>query len=383
MSEKKPHLLFVINDAAYVVSHRIALIKEAIDKGWSVSVLAPDIESYKPFTSLNLPIFYKNLSIKRKGLNPLKEIKGLLDLYRYIKETNPDIIHGVTLKPAFYAGLVGRLLKKPKQIHMFNGLGFLFTNQNRSTKLIRTVLWPLFKIAFAKKRSIALFQNQDDLKKLVSLGLIKQKQTEIIRGSGVDLDEFKYTPEPNYETPLVLLPARLIKAKGIDEYVLAARALKLKHVKARFCIAGPIDDQNPTGYREADIKEWVKKGWIEYLGYCKDMAKIYRQSNIVCLPSYYGEGLPKCLLEAAATGRSIVTTDHTGCREAVDNQTNGFLVPIKDADALASALEKLINAPMLRQEFGLNSRKKAEDEFSKEIVVEQTFDLYNRLLNKR
>lgn len=382
MTKKTPHILFVINEASYVVSHRLHLIKKALELGWRVSVLAPEIETYVPFTSLGLDVEYHNFEIQRKGLNPFKEIKGLLTLFHFVKENKPDIIHGVTLKPAFYAGLIGRFYSSIKQIHMFNGLGFLFTDEKTSTKIIRTLLWPLFKFAFSKKGSVALFQNTDDLKRLVSLGVIKKKQTHIIRGSGVDLEQFAKTEEPNFEAPVILLPARLIKPKGIDEFVDAARALKAQNVKARFCIAGPLDDQNPTGYSEEEVKDWVKQGWVEYLGYCKDMAKIYRQSNIVCLPSYYGEGLPKCLLEAAATGRALVTTDHTGCREAVDNGINGFLVPIKDSDALMVALEKLISNDSLRHEFADNSRKKAEQEFSKEIVIEQTFDLYNQLLNK-
>ncbi len=382
MPQKTPHILFVINEASYVVSHRLHLIKQALKMGWRVSVLAPEIETYKPFTSLDLPIEYHNFEIQRKGLNPFKEIKGLLTLFYFIKKTRPDLIHGVTLKPAFYAGLIGRFFPKIKQIHMFNGLGFLFTDERLKTRLIRSFLWPLFKFSFSKKHSVALFQNTDDLKRLVSLGLVRQKQTRIIRGSGVDLEEFQKTKEPEFEAPVVLLPARLIKPKGIDEFVDAARALKAQNIKARFCLAGPLDDQNPTGYSEDEVKDWVKQGWIEYLGYCKDMAKIYRQSNIICLPSYYGEGLPKCLLEAAASGRALVTTNHTGCREAVDDGVNGLLVPIKDSEALTLALEKLISNDELRHDFAENSRKKAEQEFSKEIVVEQTFDLYSQLLNK-
>ena len=225
-----------------------------------------------------------------------------------------------------------------------------------------------------------IFQNPDDQELFSRNGLVNRKQVTLIPSSGVDIEKFSPSPEPAGE-PLVILPARMLWAKGVNEFVLAAGILRLAGVQARFALIGDTDPGNPEAVPVDQLEKWRKEGIIEWWGWQEDMPMLYRQAHIVCLPSYYREGTPKSLIESAACGRPIVTTDRPGCREVVRHQQNGLLVPVRDSRALAEALKTLIGDAALRKRMGKKGRELAVAEFSLERVIGQTIVVYEKALS--
>jgi glycosyltransferase involved in cell wall biosynthesis len=232
------------------------------------------------------------------------------------------------------------------------------------------------------RRTWVIFQNPDDREVFLESHLVDPGKVALIRGSGVDTQHFFPQPEPSC-APLVILPARMLWDKGVGEFVAAARTLRAQGIKARFALVGDSDDKNPASVHSSQLREWEKEGVIEWWGWKENMEQVYAQAAIVCLPSFYREGVPKVLIEAAACGRPIVTTDMPGCREVVRHGENGFLIPVRDAGTLAKALLDLIKSPSTRREMGITSRIIAEKEFSMELVISQTLAFYQSCRNDR
>jgi glycosyltransferase involved in cell wall biosynthesis len=223
-----------------------------------------------------------------------------------------------------------------------------------------------------------IVQNPDDLALFTHSGMVQANRVVVIRGSGVDPLRFPAQPEPE-GTPLVVLPARMLRDKGVREFVDAARRLREQGVAARFALVGDPDPESPASIAEAQLEQWAAQGVVEYWGWRNDMVEVYRQCHLVCLPSYR-EGLPKALIEAAACGRAIVTCDVAGCREVVRDGDNGLLVPVRDSAALAAALRRLIEDAGLRSRMGQRSRERAVAEFSLQRVIADTLALYRSCL---
>jgi glycosyltransferase involved in cell wall biosynthesis len=240
----------------------------------------------------------------------------------------------------------------------------------------------MFRVAFRHQRARTIFQNPDDRRCFVDAGLLRPDQTALIRGSGVDCATFHPAAEPDGE-PVVLLASRLLWDKGIAEFVEAARRLRERGGSARFVLAGRPDPGNPTAVPVAQLEAWVRAGILEWWGHRRDMPDVLRRATIVVLPSFYPEGVPKVLLEAAASGRAIITTDTPGCREIVRHRVNGLLVPPRDATAVTRAIEELLGDSGLRRELGQAGRRIAVTEFAEELIVHQTLDVYRTLLGGR
>lgn len=293
----------------------------------------------------------------------------LILIYRREK---PDIAHHVAMKPVLYGSIAAHLGGNPHRINALAGMGWLFTSKGGLARVLRE------GVRYALKRvlrsGVALVKNPDDERILMQLG-VPNAQIRRIARSGVDLQLFR--PQPESEgVPVVLLPARLLWNKGVGEFVAAARMLAHQGVKVRCVLAGEPDHQNPAAIASSQIAEWVREGVVEHVGQVSDMLGLLASCHIVCLPSYR-EGLPKCLIEAAAAGRAIVTTDVPGCREAVIDGVTGLLVPPQDPDALAAAIALLIRDPTLRRQMGAQGRVLAEQKFSSETVIRQTLALYD------
>jgi glycosyltransferase involved in cell wall biosynthesis len=371
-ASNRPKLLFIVTEDWYFVSHRLLLAVEARAAGYDVAVATRVRQHAETIRRAGIRVIPFELS-RRIG-NPLFELMGLLFLYR---RERPDIIHHVALKPIFLGGLAVRLAGFPAQVNAVAGLGWLFISRSRVARLLISLIrWVLARLLSAPRCRV-IVQNPDDAELLTKSG-VKETHLRMIRGVGVDTSEFSPSPEP-MEPVCVVLAARILWDKGVGEFVEAARQLAGNGVKARFILVGDPDPENPASVPETTLHAWQKEEVVECWGHRDDMVAVFHAAHVVCLPSYR-EGLPKVLLEAAACGRPIVTTDVPGCREIVRAGENGLLVPARDAQALSEALSRLIKNPELRAQMGRRGREIVLKDFSLEKVIAQTLSLYKELI---
>jgi glycosyltransferase involved in cell wall biosynthesis len=291
----------------------------------------------------------------------------------------PDLVHLITIKPVLYGGLATRIAGISSVVAAVSGLGTVFVADSIVAKLRKWLVKLLYAMAFNQKRLAVIFQNPDDRDTLLSAGALRKDETRMIRGSGVRLADYPYLQEPEGK-PVVVMAARLLRDKGVFEFVGAANILRERGVDVDMRLVGSSDPGNLNSVTEAELECWEKEGVVTLLGYRTDIAHQYASANVVCLPSYYGEGLPKCLVEAAACGRAVVTTDHPGCRDAIRPDESGLLVPIKNSVALADAIQQLVGSPELRQRMGEAGRALAEEAFAIEKIVGQHLRIYEELL---
>jgi glycosyltransferase involved in cell wall biosynthesis len=368
-----PHprkLLFYVTEDWYFVSHRLPLAVAAREAGFAVSVATRVRAHGEVIRAAGLHLIpFEN---ERTSLNPLRELATLLRFIRLCRRERADIAHHVAMKPVLYGSIAARLAGTPRVINTLAGMGWLFSSGSEGARWLK----PLVRRALALllRSGTVLVQNPDDARLIAQMGVPPARICRV-PGSGVDLARFTPRAEPG-GPPLVVLSARLLWQKGVGEFVSAARLLKGRGVRARFALAGTPDPANPSSVRQEEIDAWVREGAVEHLGWVEDMPQLLAASSIVCLPSYYGEGIPLALIEAAAAGRAIVTTDMPGCREAVRDGDNGLLVPPRDARSLADALARLLADPAERQQMGARGRARAEQEFGAERVIRQILALY-------
>lgn len=372
-------ILYNVNIPRFFVSHRLPLALAAKDAGYDVHVTTSDAdtENIQKIHDAGLP--FHPLSLAQHGTNPLSEIRTLRAMIALYGDLKPDIIHHVSIKPVIYGGIAARLTGIPAIVGAMSGLGRVFSDNNTKAKILRQIVRPMFKLALAHPNTSMIFQNPDDQQTFITMGLIKENRTELIRGSGVDLDVF--TPVPEIEgKPIVLFAGRLMWKKGVAEFIEAAKTL---HEKARFVVVGYSESTSPDAVPESYLKQHANEGIIECWGKRDDMPEVFAQSHLVCLPSSYGEGVPRVLIEASACERPIVATDTPGCREITLHNENGVLFPAGDNPAMIAALEKLIDSPDLRQKMGKRGREIVQEGFSLEIVTSQTLALYEKLLSNK
>ena len=369
-------ILFVANVDWFFISHRLCIAEKAKKEGYKVYVACANSGRASEITAKSIEFI--DFKFSRSGTNPLEEVKTCYNFYKLYKNINPDIVHHITLKPVIYGSVASRLAKVKATLNAISGLGYNFTGSRQS--FTQKVMIRLMKYGFNQKNIATIFQNQDDFKEVSSLGVI-QKFNEIyfIKGSGVDLKEFSQH-KPKTEHPIRLLfPARMLWDKGVNELREASEILKENYSnKIQFILAGLADTENKSGVTERYLKEWEDGSFVRWVGYQKDMVKVYNNSDIVILPSYR-EGMPKTLIEACAIGRPIITTNAIGCRECVDEGINGFKVPIKSGQKLAEVILKFVDNPHLISQMGDESRKKAEKEFDVENVINEHIGIYKKL----
>ncbi len=364
MSQKK--LLFVINHMDWFWSHRLPLAMGAQNAGWDVSICASDADQDEKLEQSG----FKGIHLSSSPLKIITDIK------RIIREEKPDLMHVITLKYAFLAGIASRFYKDIQIVHTIAGLGYLFSGEGFKPKLLRTLIGPFLKFALRHPNVQIIFQNPDDMDLMIKRGFVDEACVHLIRGSGVDLEQFQHAQDPQNEKPVIVMPTRLVRNKGVAVFIEAAKIAAQNGVDAKFQIAGGAVTNNPLGIRDDEMKAMIKDTPVEWLGRVSDMPALYTSANLIVYPSYYGEGVPKVLLEAAATGRAIITTDHPGCREAVENEKTGLLVPIKDAQKTAEAIQTLIADTTKRIAMGNAARKFAEKEYDVNGVVDKTLSVY-------
>lgn len=369
-------LLFVVNAPEFFLSHRLPIAVAAREAGYQVHIASAgglDVLKIRQFG-----FEHHVIDIARSGQNPLKELLSIVRIFRVFQKIRPQIVHLVTIKPVLYGGLAARFAGVDGVVAAVSGLGTVFLNQSGLAGLRKTFISFLYRQAFRQKKLAVIFQNPDDRQVLLDIGALSLDQSRLIRGSGVDLQDYPCLPERE-GTPVVVMAARLLRDKGVYEYVEAVRVLRQRGIDACFRLIGAPDPGNPSSIGQSQLDAWAAEGIVELLGYRSDIAQQYAAATIVCLPSYR-EGLPKSLVEAAACGRAVVTTNVPGCRDAIELNVSGLLVPVKDAEALADALQRLIESPALRRRMGAAGRALAEREFSIGKIVDAHLSIYQELV---
>mgnify|MGYP000852332963 FL=1 len=373
-----PRVLFVITEDWFFHSHFLDRAKYIAASGGTVGVATRFSIHKDELKDLGFELFPVNFS--RRGLNPISEFLTALKIRKIVRRFKPDIAHNVALKPVV-TGTFGELLgRQGVVINALVGMGYIFTSTDTRASVVKPFLSRILKSLLRSKPVHVVIENPDDLNSLVDDGFVRQSQISLIRGAGVDLNAFPFHPEV-VGPVVVTLVSRILRDKGVLEFIDAASQLQTRVPEVVFQIVGEPDLGNPSSIPQREIDSWKSLSNVKYLGRRSDIADILKGSHIVCLPSYR-EGLPKSLLEALSSGRPIITTDVPGCREVCDDGVNGLLVPARDSVALSNAIEKLAINPELRQAMGRAGRVRAESEFSNEIVCAQTLDLYRRLMNQ-
>lgn len=368
-----PRLLFFVSEDWYFCSHRLPLAVAAAKSGYAVSVVTR--VNHEAATIRNAGLRLIPFALSRRGMNLFAEFLTLVRLWRVYRREKPDLVHHVAMKPVLYGSLVARLAGVPRVVNALAGMGWLFTSDSMLARLLKPPVRLAFRLLL--KPTEVILQNPDDAAFMAELGLVN---IHIVRGSGVDVHGFQPSGEAP-GIPLVVLPARMLWDKGIGEFVEAARQLGARGVSGRFALVGAPDAENPASISSKQLAAWQNEGVVEYWGHRDDMPQVLSLAHVVCLPSYR-EGLPKALLEAAACGRPLVATDATGCREIVHDGENGFLVPVRDSQALADAIEALLKDASLRQRFGQRSRQIVEAAFSQEKIIADTLLVYREVLSR-
>jgi glycosyltransferase involved in cell wall biosynthesis len=308
----------------------------------------------------DMGVAYRSIPIERTGINPARDLCSIFRLYRFFRANSPDVLLSYTIKPVIYGSLAARAAGVARIYSIITGLGYAFMGETFKHRCINRLARLLYRVGLAVNNRV-FFQNPDDLSLFVELGLVdRDRQAVLINGSGVDLDYYAPAPLPP-GPPVFLLIARLLKDKGVEEFVAAAGMLKHRYPDAVFRLLGPFDC-NPSAIGSEQVRTWQDAGLVEYLGETDDVRPYIAAATVYVLPSYR-EGTPRSVLEAMAMGRPIVTTDAPGCRETVLAGENGFLVPVKDADALAKAMERFIVRPDLVASMGRRSSELVKEKY--------------------
>ncbi len=380
----RPKLLFVVNEAFFFMSHRLPVARAAQRAGFEVHVAAPGDHVWAPdafsIDDVRKAGFaFHTIPLSRRGKNPFFEARTVLALCRLYRQLNPDLIHHLTVKPNLYGGLAARVSGIPAMVNAVTGLGQIFVADGADAAVMRRIVVWAYRLAAGHGNCRFIVQNAADGDRLVGSGAIDAARVALIRGSGVELDRFRPTAEPPGAV-VIVLAARLIWEKGVAAFVEAARRVKGRRDNVRFVLVGATRASIDRAVPEQDLRRWHDEGLVEWWGRREDMPAVLGQSHIVCLPSIYGEGVPRILIEAAACGRACVTTDLPGCRDIVRDGENGLIVPPGDVDQLVDSLIRLIDDDELRRRLGRNGRDIVEAEFSEKRVVDGTLAVYGDLL---
>lgn len=380
MSDPLKKVLFFANTEWYLFNFRLGLAKYLVERGIEVVMVSPPgpygakLEA-EGFRWIQVPM-------QRRSLNPWHELRLLWRLVSIYRAEQPDIAHHFTIKCVVYGGLVAHLARVRNVVSAVTGLGYVFIGQDWLAKLLRPIVRLFLKTAMNGRNRRLILQNPDDQQLFLNARLVQEQYIHIIAGSGVNTALFKPKARPNLDDTRrikVVFAARLLWDKGLGEFVAAAQLLTLEGTTAEFVIVGSADPGNPASVPETVLEAWRAIPAVKLLGHASNMATILESADIMVLPSYR-EGLPRGLIEAAAAGLPIITTDAPGCREVVEDGVNGFLVPVRDSVKLAVAIKKLVDDPALAVRMGAAGRQKALAEFDERLVFERTFAVYRELL---
>lgn len=369
-----PRLMIVTNSLPGFLAHRRAFLLGAVAEGYEVHVASPP--SLEPHA---IPaVVFHEIAFSRQSLNPFTEFQVLRRFVKLYKNVRPDIVHHISIKPIFYGALAAWICGTSTSVATFPGLGFVFRAKRPLAWILRAVLVPASWLLLRRKKCWAIFENPDDLHLGGRLGLYWPGHGILIKSVGVPIQEFPVLPKPS-GTFTVVLASRLLRDKGVEVFVEAAAILRRKGRKFVFALAGKSGGDERGAISDSDIQAWVSAGLVEWWGFLPSPLDVFAKAHIVCLPSTYGEGVPRVLLEAASCGRPVITTDWPGCREALLDGQTGLLIAPNDAQGLANAINKLAADPSLCRSMGKKGRLRIQEEFDQSDVVEKTLALYRRI----
>ena len=368
-------LLFIVNVDKFFISHRLPIAVEAIKQGYEVHI-ATKITDQLNFLEMNGMIVHP-LNLHRSGI--ISIASEFLEILFLLYRITPEVVHLVTIKPVIFGGIATRLLGSSSVVSAISGLGFVFIDNRFIGKIRKKIVLYLYHIALNHKNQKIIFQNSDDKNVLVSLAKVSHEKTILIPGSGVNLFKYKTSPPPERDFPVVMFASRFLIDKGIRDFVHAAELINSVEYCADFVLVGDIDLFNPASIQQDELDEWKRKGNVEIWEYSSNMEKTLLNATIVTLPSYR-EGYPKILIEAAACGRAIVTTNVPGCRDAIESNVTGLLTPARDAVLLAESISILLDNKKKCEKMGINGRRRAEKLFDIRMIIDSHIKIYSNLL---
>lgn len=355
------------------MSHRLPLALAARDAGYEV-IIATRVSTYLAAMEASGLRVVPLKQMKRSSANLLNEFRCVSEIFGIIRKEKPDVLHAVAIKPVIYAALCGRILRVPRVVAALGGLGSIFSDLGLKARTFKPLVKALFRLLLDRSNTRIILQNTHDLDVLTRECGLRREHVELVRGAGVDTEQYSERPIPG-GVPIIMLASRMIWPKGIQEFVDAA--IRIKRTKdARFVLVGKPDVENSASVPETLLRKWHEDGTVEWWGHRGDMADTLGQATLVCLPTYYGEGVPKILLEAMSLGRPIVTTDMPGCRELVADGRTGALVERRSAVSLANAVETLLSSPERLSVVGHEARKLVVAEYAVQQVIDRHLRLY-------
>ena len=350
--------------APSIIGFRGPLVREMVGRGITVYAFAPNYDLNTETEVRRLGAVPVSYNLRRGGMNPLQDVWSVFQLWNLLRQLKPDAVLSYFAKPVIYGTIAATMAGVERRYALIEGLGFVFT----STSHINSIRWRLLRYLMTNMYRLALrhahrvfFLNHDDINEFRSLGIVREDRVLNLGGIGVLLEEWRPAEHSLY--PLTFtMAARLLREKGVVEFVEAARCIKAKYPEVRFWLLGDIDYENPGAIPEHEVRSWEADGVLEWKGYVSDIADWYARTSVFVLPSYR-EGVPRSTQEAMAMARPVITTDVPGCRETVIDGLNGFLIPPRDPKALADAMERFIKNPDLIPQMGKESRRLAEERF--------------------
>lgn len=365
-------LLFIVNVDWFFISHRLAIARGARDAGYDVHIACKTTGREAELEAEGFTVH--PLQLDRASTGGGEQLRVAREMAAVMRAIRPEIVHLITIKPVLIGGAVARRLKVPKVVAAISGLGFIFIAKGLLARARRQAIGALYRFALSRRNVRVIFQNEDDRKLISRLAGVNPDQVRMIRGSGVDLNRLK--PKPLPAGPFcAVFAARLLIDKGVREFVEAARALQAGGLEARFAVAGDLDPDNPACVAADEVEAWRAEGVVELPGHVADIGALFGEAHAVVLPSYR-EGMPLSLLEAAACGRAVVTTDVPGCRDAIEAGVTGILVPVRESAPLADAMAALAADRERCAEMGRQGRLLAERAFSIDEVVRRHLEIY-------
>ncbi|MCY7294345.1 glycosyltransferase family 4 protein [Alteromonas sp. a30] len=368
-------LLYFVSEDWYFCSHRLELAKAAVAKGYDVSILCNVNRHRSVIEEAGIRVIPMDIDRANTGL--LANLMLLLQVIKIFLKEKPDVVHNVAQKPVLMGTIAAHLCGAKRIVNALGGLGFVFMSKTTKAKILKYVMSTLYKLLFNLRRTVLILQNRDDYQFFVETIGVKQTHLCLIRGAGINIEQFSHQPFPNTDKVRFTLVARMLKDKGVGEFLQAAKRVSDKLTNVEFVLVGDVDAKNPNAFTENELTRLAKDAGVIWDGPSSQIFDVWKHSHVSVLPSYR-EGLPKSLLESASVGRPIITTDVPGCREVVEDGKNGFLVPLYDVQTLAEKIQLLAENKSLRQEMGEISRKMAEEEFASHKVNEKTIHLYEQ-----
>ena len=372
----KTKLVYAVSEDWYFLSHRLAMAEAAKQADYEIHVLCNDTGKIGLINSMGFSCHLINFS--RKSWSPIKLIFEIILFINLLKKIKPDILHLVSIRPIIVGGIASKYYKIPIKICAMTGLGHIFTSKSIIKRLVRNLFVPLLRFSVKGNIMQILVQNKDDFELMENLSIANKSDITLIRGSGIDINYYKPLALP-LEPPIVVgFVSRMLEDKGAGLVIQAAKIIRDETLNIKFLLAGKLDDQNPTSLNYSDIINAHDSGYINWLNEVTDVREVWKQSHIAVLPSRR-EGLPKSLMEAAASRRCLIASDVPGCREIALDGINAILIPPDNVTALVKAIKTLAYDKNLRINYAMESRKLVESDLSSEIVGKLTVSMYQKL----